>query len=99
MTWGHLLQLISRACAEQGDARHVLLVTQNATFHVKEVVDPEPPGQDGLLALVVFKDDPALSQRTEDTLLLCLRPDRVERVVITRGDQPDGGGALGFLPA
>lgn len=99
MTWGHLLQLISRACAEQADARHVLLVMQNATFHVKEVVDPEPPGQDGLLAFVVYKDDPALSRRTEETLLLCVRPDRVERVLVTKADQAGAEGALGFVPA
>jgi hypothetical protein len=97
VTWGQLLQLVSRACAEQGAERRVLLVLRDATYHVKELVDTDPPGQDGLLAFVVYKDDPALSSRTEDTLLVCVRPDRVERVQITKGDQPDGGGTIGFV--
>lgn len=96
MTWGQLLQLVSRACAEQGDERRVLLVLRDATYHVKELVDADPPGQDGMLAFVVYKDDPALSRRTDETLLLCVRPDRVERVQVTKGDPTDAEGALGF---
>ena len=98
MTWGHLLQLIGRACTDQGEERRVLLVLQNASYHVKELVDTDPPGQDGMLAFVVYKDDPALSRRTEETVLLCVRPDRVERVLITKADEAPADGALGFVP-
>jgi hypothetical protein len=99
VTWGHLLQLVSKACVDQGPERKVLLVLRDASFHVKEVVDVEAPGQDGMLAFIAYRDDPALSRRTDETLLLCVRPDRVERVVVTRTDHPDGEGPLGFVSA
>ncbi|MCO5169484.1 MAG: hypothetical protein M9894_24335 [Planctomycetes bacterium] len=98
MTWTKLLQLIAKVCAEQGDERRVLLVLRDASYHVREVVDPDPPGKEGVLALVVYKDDPALSRRTDDTLLLCVPPDRVERLVVTGADRPDVEGPLGFVP-
>lgn len=99
MTWGHLLQLVTKACADQGQERRVLLVLRDASYHLKEVVDAEAPGAEGMLAFVAYKDDPALSRRTEETLLLCVRPDRVERVVVTPKDLPEGEGPLGFVPA
>lgn len=98
MTWTKLLTLITRVCAEQGDERRVLLVLRDASFHVREVVDQAPLGKDDVLAFVVYKDDPALSRRTDDTLLMCFSPDRVERVVISGTDRPDALGPLGFVP-
>jgi hypothetical protein len=97
VTWTKVLGLITKVCAEQGAERRVLLVLRDVSYHVREVVDPEPPGEDGLLALVVYKDDPALSRRTDDTMLICVRPDRVERVVVTGHDAPDAEGPLGFV--
>lgn len=99
MTWTKLLTLITRVTAEQGDERRVLLVLRDASFHVREVVDQSAPlGKDDVLAFVVYKDDPALSRRTDDTLLMCFSPDRVERVVISGTDRPDALGPLGFVP-
>lgn len=99
MTWNKLLQLIGRVCSEQGDERRVLLVLRDASYHVREVVDPDPPGSSGVLAFVVYKDDPALSRRTDETLLLCVPTDRIERVVVTGADRPEAEGPLGFVTA
>ena len=63
---------------------------------MREVLgQPAPDGKPGdVLGFVVYKDDPALSQRTDDTQLVFVRPERVERVVVTGVE--DGGRALGF---
>lgn len=99
MTWTKLLDLITRVCADQGEERRVLLVLRDASFHVREVVEQTAPlGKDDVLAFVVYKDDPALSRRTDDTLLVCFSPDRVERVLISGTDRPDALGPLGFVP-
>ena len=82
-----------------GTTSPTVLVLRDASYHVREVVDPDPPGSSGVLAFVVYKDDPALSRRTDETLLLCVPTDRVERVVVVGSDRPEGDGPLGFVTA
>lgn len=95
MNWGQVLELLARACAEQGDERRVLLVLPDAAFHVREVVGGVPPEDGGLLGFVVYRDDPELSNRTEATSLLVVRPEQVLRLEV-HGVDGVGEGVLGF---
>lgn len=88
-----VMAVVDRACREQGDERTVLLVLRDAAFHVREVVGTTRRDAD-LLGFVVFRDDPDGAARTGETCLLFVRPDRVERVLVSA---PGGRGvALGF---
>lgn len=81
MNWTHVLTLMARACAEQGEERHVELVLGDGRHHVKEPLSLEAPA-DGVLGFVVYADDPSLSQRSPATRLLFVPPSQVLRVVV-----------------
>lgn len=95
MNWSQVLELLITACAEQGEERRVLLVLPDAAYHVHEVVGGVPPAEGGLLAFVIYRDDPELSTRTDETSLLIVRPEQVLRLEV-RGLDGVSEGGLGF---
>jgi hypothetical protein len=94
VTWAQLLDLLRRACAEQGELRRVLLVLADSRHHVKEVLSTDAVER-GLLGFVVWQDDPTGSARTEETKLLFVRPDAVLRLEV-EGQPHDATRGFGF---
>ncbi|MGE0711239.1 MAG: hypothetical protein AB7N76_28740 [Planctomycetota bacterium] len=95
MEWSQVLNVIAEACESQGEERHVLLVTADASFHVKEPLSRGIVPEGGLLGFVVYADDPALSQKTDATRLIFVPPAHVLRILV-QGAEAQGSGGFGF---
>jgi hypothetical protein len=95
-SWSAVKGVMAEAASAETDERRVLLVLTDASYHVKEVLSgPTAENEQGLLGFVVYRDDPELSQRTEDTTLLFVRPEEVRRVLVAGYDSNVNQG-LGF---
>lgn len=96
MNWSQVLAVVTKACAEQGEERRVLLALADATYHVQEPLPGDAGAAGDLLGFVVYADDPDLSKRTDETCLLFVRPEQVLRVLVQGYDSsvdPFGFGA------
>lgn len=92
--WPEVLGIAAEACAA-GDARRVLLVLADRAYHVREVLARDARIEQGLLGFIVYRDDPDLAQRSEETSLLFVRPEQVLRLEVL-GFDPAEGRRLGF---
>ena len=89
LDWAHILEAMRQASS--GEERRVLLVLPDTSFHVSEVLAGSGVGEH--LGFVVYADSPELSKRTEETCLLFVRPEQVQRVLIQGYDRDQ---TLGF---
>lgn len=90
MDWAEVLALATEAAEEAAEGRRVLLHLRDATYEVKEVLPGAAAGD--LLGFVVYRGDPDVSRRDDESALLFVPRDRVERIVV----QGQASGQLGF---
>jgi hypothetical protein len=81
MQWPQILQLMAHVC-EQSEGRNALLVLPAVSYHVKAILNRREGLDEDMLGFVVWADDPQVSNRTEETRLLFVRPDEVKQVVL-----------------